>query len=201
MNIAESVICFNSVIYRGCRTVKLREYDLSAFETVDPFPIAEIARDIDLIDPFVKLRKNSKTWIDGDLNPNVALIRAFPGMSPNQIRQLPQLGYQGAIIEGYGAGNLPIRDRSLLEPIKELTESGFPIIITTQCVFGRTELLLYQTGKNYLELGVITGYDMISEVALIKLMWALHKTTNIDEIAALMHTNLASEINPLLEHG
>lgn len=199
MDLAESVICFNSVIYRGCRTVKLREYDLSAFETVDPFPIGEIARDITTIDQSVKQRKNSKTWVDGNLNPNVALIRAFPGMSPDMLSQLPEMGYEGVVIEGFGSGNLPIKERSLIEPIKQLTEQQFPVVVTTQCVFGRTELLLYETGKNFSELGVISGFDMISEVALIKLMWALAKASNYEEIVALMHTNLAREINPLLD--
>ena len=198
MNLAESVICFDSCIFRGSRTIKLREYDLSAFETVNPFPIAEIARTISVIDPFVKSRTSSKSWVDGGLNPHVALIRAFPGMSPDLLRKLPDLGYEGVVIEGFGSGNLPIKENSLLAPIAELTSSGIPVVITTQCVFGRTELLLYETGKNFSDLGVISGLDMISEVALIKLMWALDKSKSMDEISALMHTNLAQEINPLI---
>ncbi|MHA2504098.1 MAG: asparaginase, partial [Candidatus Kariarchaeaceae archaeon] len=200
MDLAESVICFNNVVYRSCRTVKMREYDLSAFETVDPFPMAEIAREIDIIDPFITRRKKSKSWVDGELNPKVALIRAFPGMSPEMLRMLPKIGYEGVVIEGFGAGNLAIiGDNSLIDPIRELTASGFPVVLTSQCVFGRTELLLYQTGKNFLDVGVISGFDMISEVALIKLMWALAKSRDMDEITALMHTNLAKEINPSLD--
>jgi glutamyl-tRNA(Gln) amidotransferase subunit D len=74
-----------------------------------------------------------------------------------------------------------------------------PVVITTQCLFGRTELLLYETGKNFSDIGVISGHDMISEVALIKLMWALHKTKDPEEIEAMMHANLVGEINPLIE--
>ena len=96
-NIAESVIVFNSKVYRGSRTIKLREYDLSAFETIDPFPLAEISRTIDIIDPFIKARSKAQTWLDGGLNVNVALIKIFPGLDPKIIENLPELGYEAPI--------------------------------------------------------------------------------------------------------
>lgn len=40
---------------------------------------------------------------------------------------------------------------------------------------------------------------MISETALIKLMWALRKTSDLSKITALMHTNLADEIHTLID--
>ena len=194
-DIAEAVIVFNSRIYRGCRTLKLREYDLSAFETVDPFPIGEISRQINIINPFVRRRNSAKSWIDGKFIPKVALIKIFPGLEPKLLEELPNFGYRGIVLEGYGAGNIPIEKRSLVEAINSLKESNIPVIITSVCIFGKTELFLYETGQLAQEAGAISGFDMISEVAMIKLMWVLSKTSALDRIEELMHTNLAGEIN------
>ena len=199
-NIAETIIVFNSRIYRGCRTVKLREYDLSAFETVDKVPIGEISRKIDITDPFVKVStsKKVKAWYDGPLNPRVALVRMFPGMDPDLLLHLADMGYQGLVIEGYGSGNLPLERRGLLNTMEELQKRGIAVVITTQCVYGKTENL-YETGKKFFRVGAISGFDMISETALIKLMWALGKTRDLNKVGALMHTNLAGEIHTLSE--
>lgn len=196
-NIAESVIVFNSKVYRGLRTIKLREYDLSAFETIDPFPLAEISRTIDIIDPFIKSRNKAQTWLDGGLNLNVAMIKIFPGLNPKIIENLPELGYEGIVLECYGAGNIPILQRSLVSSIKNLRAKNIPVIITSMCIYGRAELYLYETGKMAQEAGAISGFDMLSEVALIKLMWALNKTNDFEEIKDIIYTNVAGEINTI----
>ncbi|OLS22096.1 MAG: L-asparaginase 1 [Candidatus Heimdallarchaeota archaeon LC_2] len=197
-NIAESVIVFNSKVYRGSRTIKLREYDLSAFETIDPFPLAEISRTIDIIDPFIKTRSKAQTWLDGGLNVNVALIKIFPGLDPKIIENLPELGYEGIVLECYGAGNIPILKRSLVKCIKNLRSMNIPVIITSMCIYGRAELYLYETGKMAKDAGAISGFDMLSEVALIKLMWALNKTNDFDEIKDIIYSNVAGEINTVI---
>ena len=75
--------------------MKLREYDLSAFETVDPFPLADISRKIKIIDPFIKKRNSARCYVDGSLNTNVALVKIFPGLNPKFLEDLPKYGYQG----------------------------------------------------------------------------------------------------------
>ena len=198
-DIIEPVIVFNSRVYRATRTVKLREYDLSAFESVDNFPVAEISRTIDMVDPFIKLRseQTENAYVDGEISASVALLRVFPGMDPMIFEHIVKGGYKGIIVEGYGAGNLPIKERSLLDKIKSIVDRGIPVVITTQCVFGRTEAL-YETNNIFVQNGAINGKDMISETALIKLIWALGKGQTLGEIKEKMYTNLAGEIKEFI---
>ncbi|MHA2253030.1 MAG: asparaginase [Candidatus Kariarchaeaceae archaeon] len=194
-NLAENVIVFNSRILRSVRTLKLREYDLDAFECVDPAIIGDIAYSIHLHDPTVIMRSSTSPRLNPELNPNCALLRVFPGMRPEMITNITKIGYEGLVLEGFGAGNVPIMQNSLLPAIRELTENNVPVVITSQCVFGSTELL-YETGKLASDAGAIQGLDLVSEVALIKLMQVLSRTKDLVEIEKFMQTNYVGEINP-----
>ena len=200
-NIAENVIVFNSRILRSVRTVKLREYDLDAFECVDPSIAGDIGHSIHLYDPTIIGRSSSSPILNTNLNPNCALLRVFPGMHPDMVRNISKIGYDGLILEAFGSGNVPIQKNSLIPAIKDLISQSIPVVITSQCVFGSTELR-YETGMLAREAGAIQGLDMISEVALVKLMQILgnkdRSIGDIDKVRSQMHTNLVGEINPAI---
>jgi len=52
-----------------------------------------------------------------------------------------------------------------------------------------------------LEAGVIEGEDMLPEVALVKLMWALGQTQDYEKSCKIMIENLAGEITPCTTTG
>ena len=43
--------------------------------------------------------------------------------------------------------------------------------------------------------GIIPSYDMTTEAAVTKLMWALGQTSALDEIRRIMYTNICGEID------
>ena len=45
--------------------------------------------------------------------------------------------------------------------------------MTSQCIWGRVDMNVYDTGRDLLDAGVIPLEDMLSETALVKLMWSL----------------------------
>jgi glutamyl-tRNA(Gln) amidotransferase subunit D len=67
--------------------------------------------------------------------------------------------------------------------------------MTSQCVYGRVCDRVYDTGRDLLSAGAIEGDDMLSETALVKLMWVLGQTSDRFEIARLLKTDVAGEIS------
>ncbi|UCE15136.1 MAG: asparaginase [Candidatus Heimdallarchaeota archaeon] len=196
-NLAEVVLVFNSTIFRGTRARKMHAYALNAFTSIDQPPLGMITREIDILrNPLNKRNPQIKPTLNTSLNPSVALIKIFPGLNPTVFDALVTNGIKGIVLEAYGEGNLPIEDNSLIARLEELGSHEIPVVVTTQCIFGKSEMLYYETGRKAYEIGCIPGFDMISEVALVKLMTALVRTTKFADIKPYIHTPLAGEIHP-----
>ncbi len=103
------------------------------------------------------------------------------------------------MIEGTG-GFGHVREE-LLDPIKRAIDSGIPVVITSQTIFGRVNLNVYRRGVELLKLGVIPAEDMIPEVAFVKLSWVLGQTRDMSEVRRLMLTPVAGELNPRSDVG
>ena len=68
--------------------------------------------------------------------------------------------------------------------------------LSSQCIWGRVNMNVYDTGRDLLSLGVIPSEDMFTETALVKLMWALGQTRDPEEAKQLFKTNIAGEFSP-----
>jgi glutamyl-tRNA(Gln) amidotransferase subunit D len=94
----------------------------------------------------------------------------------------------GVVIAGTGLGHVHQR---LIPAIQNLTDRNIPVVMTSQCLWGRVNMQVYSVGRKLLQAGVISGKDMMPETALIKLMWVL---ANCDDVPAAMTSNRAGEI-------
>ena len=77
--------------------------------------------------------------------------------------------------------------------IKKANESGLFLGMTSQCIDGRVRMTVYESGRDLMDLGITPLNDIIPEVALVKAMWALGNSENIDDVKKLMLENIASE--------
>lgn len=71
---------------------------------------------------------------------------------------------------------------------------GIPVVMTSQCLYGRVNGNVYSRGRELINAGVIYGEDMTPETALIKLMHVLGQTKDIEKVKELMTTNMVGEI-------
>lgn len=202
---AESVIVMHgessdsySLVHRGVKTRKMHTSRRDAFQSVNDKPIAVVypgRKEIKIIGRIIEPRDSKKTPVlKNKFDDKVALVKAYPGFQEEMINFLVDRGYHGIVIEGSGLGHI---SNSIIDSIKRAVESEIPVVMTSQCLFGRVNLNVYSTGRRLLEVGVIPGSDMLPETAYVKLSWILGSITrNLDEVRTLMMQNVAGEINP-----
>jgi glutamyl-tRNA(Gln) amidotransferase subunit D len=125
-------------------------------------------------------------------DPNVALIKYYPGIDPNLIGYAVKTGCRAIVLEGTGLGHV---GRKLFPEIAKAIKSGVLIFMTSQCIWGRSNMKVYDTGRDLIELGVMPLEDMTSEAAVVKAMWAMANAHDNIEAAKIMERNIANEIS------
>jgi glutamyl-tRNA(Gln) amidotransferase subunit D len=114
-------------------------------------------------------------------------------MNPAVIDWHIENGYKGIILEGTGLGHV---SKYCFEAIKNAIEKGVTVAMSSQCIWGRVNMNVYDTGRDLLALGVVPLEDMLPETALVKLMWIFGQTQNPEEAKTLLKTNIAGEFSP-----
>jgi len=196
-DIAETIVVINKKIFRA---TEIRRNNASEFDAFDSKcgPIGKIQGVIKFTRPYTKKGKQKSIFYN-TLNTNVTIIKLFPGFNPKSIRNAITDSTKGIILEGYGLGTLPFLGGEMQKNLKFAYQKKIPIIITSDCFLGEfwetiynAELLERFKGKK-----IIQGYDLLTEVACVKLMWALGQTNDYQEIKKLMQTNYCGEISKL----
>jgi glutamyl-tRNA(Gln) amidotransferase subunit D len=201
---AESVITMHAtpsdpytLVHRGVKARKMHTSRRDAFQSINDKPIAlvdPLKREIRVIGRILEYRDSSKTPVlRNKFDDRVALVKAYPGVQEEIIDFLVDKGFHGIVIEGTGLGHIANR---VINSIKRAVESGIPVVMTSQCLFGCVNMNVYSTGRRLLEAGVIPGGDMLPEVAYVKLSWILGSITrNASEVKEWITRNIAGELN------
>lgn len=181
-----------ALVHRGTRVRKLHTSRRDAFKTVNDRPIAKVdfEGEIELISPY-RAKSGSKVRLLDSMVEDVALIHFFPGMDPDRYEQLI-MGHSGVVIAGSGLGHVSSR---MVKLLGKAVEKGISVAMTSQCLYGRVNLNVYDTGRDLITAGVVPLEDMLPETALVKMMWVLGQTSDMDEAGRMMRTNLRGEIS------
>jgi L-asparaginase len=188
----EVSICFDSRLYRGNRTCKVKAAEYDAFESPN-FPVLGV---LGVDATFEKgLTPRGPLRLREKLDPRVFHLKVFPGMDPKlPMALLPHV--RGLVLEAYGAGNFPIDPslgRSLRPLFAEARRRQVPVVVVSQAIRNSVDLTLYESGAVALEEGAISGGDMTPSAALVKLMQALAYQRAPDRIARYLERPIAGE--------
>ena len=186
-------LAFDRKVMLGCRAVKVRASGFSAFESINARYAALVSNAGLSVDTGVLPVMHGRPQLRLDISENVFLLKLTPGLSPAVIDALVDMGYKGIVIEAFGLGGINILGEGL-DAIRRALQKGVNVVVTTQCLYDSANLGVYQVGVKLLELGVIQGWDMTSEAAMTKLMWAIGQGMTNQQIIQLFKTNLAGEI-------
>lgn len=192
-DIAEVVVVFGSLIIRGVRARKASAFDMQSFVSINDVPLGNIGLTIKYAS-FAKPRSRKKPILKAQINPNVVIFPVYPGIKPEVFNYLSE-HHDGIILLGYGAGNIPTGENSLIPAISAAVKRNVPVIIATQCVVGSTDMELYNVGRAALEVGAIPAMDMTPEATCVKLMWVLAQTSDISTVESMMNKNFVGELH------
>ena len=121
----------------------------------------------------------------------VALLKFYPSMPPGLLRAARRSGAKALVIEGTGLGHV---SAGVVEELGRFVKSGGLACMTSQCINGRVDLNVYDTGRDLAHAGVLPLQDMLAETALVKAMWVLGNTTSLKKARELMMENVAGEM-------
>ncbi len=192
--VPEVSICFENQLMRGNRTNKFNAENFNAFLSGNYPLLAKVGVHIrynsqNIIKPnFKKLKVHKK------LDPNVAILKLFPGITENVVKSiLGANGLKAVILETYGAGNAPT-DKWFIKDLQSAIEKGITIFNVTQCKGGSVEMGKYETSIQLESIGVVGGFDITTESAIAKTMFLLGEGYSGAELADKLQTPLRGEL-------
>jgi glutamyl-tRNA(Gln) amidotransferase subunit D len=200
-DIAEVLVCMHSnmnddytYLHRGTKVRKMHTSRRDTFRSVNTKPLAKIENgNLEILDETMDYSRRSQNEIKiyDTLEEDVALIKSYPGISGNIIDYYVDKGFKGLVLEGTGLGHCP---EELIPSLQRANDNEIPVVMTSQCLYGRVNMNVYSTGRKLLDSGVFSALDMLPETAYVKLIWTLGQTEDLNEVRNIMQTNLKGEI-------
>jgi len=193
--VPEVCIFFQNLLMRGNRTTKVNAENFSAFNSFNYPALAEAGTHIKYEQHLIRRsNKNAVPKFHYDMNPNVTIMKIFPGISDNCVKAIfTNLHLKGVVLETFGAGNSPVHP-SFLAIIEEAIKKEIVVVNVTQCASGAVEMDRYQGGKALKNIGVLSGYDITTEAAVTKLMFLFGQGFKPDEVKEQINLSIAGEM-------
>jgi glutamyl-tRNA(Gln) amidotransferase subunit D len=200
--IAEVMVCMfgptsdeYDLLHRATRVRKMHSSYRSTFRTIGGRPLAMVGSDgiRPLRSDFHRRAADRKSGlkVKAVFDDRVVIVYYYPGMKPDIIDALVERGYRGIVIAGTGLGHV---NKPVYPALARARDAGVCMYMTVQTLWGYTQMYVYETGREIMELGVVPAANMLPEVAYVKLGWALGQTDDPEAVRRIMLTPVAGEI-------
>jgi glutamyl-tRNA(Gln) amidotransferase subunit D len=176
----------NCAILPPCKTRKLHTSRRDAFKAVNDTPVAKVnykSGEIEFIKKgYPKRKQGGRLVVKPKFENRVGLLKVTINMFPEQFEFFSKNRFKGLVLEGTGLGHTPGQmpdeitkkaHKGIYPAIKKFVKQGGVAVMTSQCLFGRVQMHVYDKGTDLMGLGVIPGEDMLPETAFVKLAWLL----------------------------
>ncbi|PKP10263.1 MAG: L-asparaginase 1 [Bacteroidetes bacterium HGW-Bacteroidetes-4] len=194
--VPEVCIFFENKLYRGTRTTKHNADYFDAFRSYNYPELAKAGINITYNYSAIHypvIKRELKVY--HKLDPNVAILKLFPGITPEVVEAITNMkNLKGIILESFGSGNAPTHEW-FIEKIRQAVQRGVVVLNVTQCSAGSVDMGVYETSLGLMEAGVLSGKDITTEAAVTKLMFLLGQHYNKEEIKEYLSKSLRGEIN------
>lgn len=195
-------LVFDGKVINGTRGIKTKTRSYDAFESINYPPVATIKHNRIQYDESVRPtfavtgasdKGGTPMVAAGGFEEKLLVIKMFPGLDPG-IFDYVRDNFKGVIIESFGLGGLATDSLDLATKIRELTQAGVVVAVTTQCLEEGVDLHVYEVGRKLPLESIIYGRDMNTEALVPKLMWAMGKAETFEEIKALVETPVQDDM-------
>ena len=195
----------SSFILNPCKARKLHTSRRDAFKPVNSNPMAKVGETVQFYEKNKVHEGEFKLKLIKE-NLKIGILKTHPNLYSKEVENYKS--FDALILEGTGLGHISIEkfdqkseeNLKIFNALKKLTKK-IPVIMTSQCIFGRTNMNVYSYGRKLLEIGVLNNNsDITTETAFIKVAWLL--SNHKKEFHSLWNKNLRGELNEriLLNH-
>lgn len=182
-------------LIRGTRSRKMHSTRRDAFKAIGEHPIGTFQEGLVNLDRAYR-RRAEENILKTNLEKRVSIVYTYPGLTEEELSRSMD-GKKGIILMGTGLGHIATK---FLQSISERVKEGMKAVITTQCIFGTTNLDIYSTGREMKKAGIISVGNILPETAYVKMMHVLGNYEE-EEFEIMMRTNMHGELLEREEMG
>ncbi len=197
MPVPEVGLFFAGRLMRGNRSTKRRSIGFTAFESPNYPPLAESESGSAIkvhAERFIPASADPWPGLPARRDARLALVALFPGIAGEQVAASLNPRPEGFVILGYGCGNGPSSDRTIMEPLEKAVNDGAAGLVLSWCGGGRIDIDSYAAAGGFRDAGLIGGKDMTLEAAMAKLHVLIGRGVGRDDLRRMLVTDLCGEL-------